>query len=215
MTHSDGTRARARLAGLLFLGVNVVYIASVLAGASGPDALHRPAVALQVLASAATILMAWAFYELLKPVGQGLALMALLFRVAEAAIFGVVAFFSLLLADSGGGTSGQGVDLLPLARQAQSGLGQIGSIYFCGGSGIFFHLLRKSRIIPAPIAVFGLVATFLSLASGLAEIGAPDVAGYLRLSGVVLLLAETTTGIALLVAGRRATPDVDVTMTAV
>jgi hypothetical protein len=41
--------------------------------------------------------MAWAFYELLKSTGRGLALMALLFCVAEAALYGVTAVLSVLL----------------------------------------------------------------------------------------------------------------------
>jgi hypothetical protein len=94
MTHGDGEmtlQARARLAGFLYLAINALYIVSLLAGVAGPDEIRRPAVALQATASAATIAMAWSFYELLKPAGHGLALMALLFRVAEAALYGVSA----------------------------------------------------------------------------------------------------------------------------
>ena len=65
-------QARARLAGFLFLAVNALYIVSVLAGMAGPDEIRGPAVALQATASAATIAMAWSFYELLKPAGHGL-----------------------------------------------------------------------------------------------------------------------------------------------
>jgi hypothetical protein len=204
MTDGDGMQARAWRAGLLFLAVEVCYVASLVASTSGPDVIHRPAVALQVLASAATIAVAWALYELLKPVNQGLATMALLFRVAEAALFGVYAVFSLLLLGTvASGPAGPDAALLTLARQAQSALGQVGQIYFSGGSAIFFYLLQKGRVIPSALAVFCLIATLAGLASALAEIGTPDVARYLALSGPLQLLAALTTGVALLVAGSR------------
>src|SRR5690606_14310239 len=68
MTDGDSVQARARRAGLLFFAVEVCYVASLIASTSGPNVLHRPAVALQVVASAATIAVAWAFFELLKHV---------------------------------------------------------------------------------------------------------------------------------------------------
>jgi hypothetical protein len=155
-------------------------------------------VALQACASAATIAMAWSFYELLKPAGQGLALMALLFRVAEAALFGVFAIFSLVLLAGSAGPDETG---LALARTARFASGHVGTIYFCAGSGIFFYLFLKSRFIPRAAAALGLVATFVILASTLIEIGAPAFAKYLGFSGPLLLLAETVTGGWLLVAG--------------
>ena len=204
MTNADGMQARARRAGLIFLTVEVCYVASLVTSTSGPDVLHRPAVALQVLASAATILVAWAFYELLKPVNQGLASMALLFRVAEATLFGVYAGVSLVLLETvSSGASGVDATVVALAKQVQLDLGQVGQIYFSGGSAIFFYLLQTSRIIPRALAAFGLIATMAGLAGALAEIGAPAVATYMALAGPLQLLAALATGVALLLAGRR------------
>jgi hypothetical protein len=78
-------QARARLTGLLFLADNALYVVSLLASMAGPEEIRRPAVALQAIASAATIALAWSFYELLKPAGRGLALLALLFRSRRSA----------------------------------------------------------------------------------------------------------------------------------
>ena len=204
MKNTVAMQARARRAGLIFLTVEVCYVASLLISMSGPEVLHRPAVALPVLASSATIAVAWAFYELLKPVNQGLASMAFLFRVAEATLFGVYAVFSLvLLRTASSGPPGQDATVIALAKQAQFDLGQVAQIYFSGGSAIFFYLLQKSRVIPRAVAAFGLVATTAGLASALAEIGAPAVATYMALSGPLQLLAALTTGVALLVTGRR------------
>jgi hypothetical protein len=204
-TEGRAVRARARLAGFLFLAVNAIYIAALLGSTVGPKAIRRPAVALQVIATAATITLAWSLYELVRPAGPGLALMALLFRVAEASIFGVLTVFSVLLL---GGTSGPTLDdaTRALVTQAQTASGQVGQIYFCPGSAIFFYLMMKGGFLPKPLAVFGLLATIVWLAAGLLQIGAPAVAGYLALSGPVFLLAETVSGIWLLYLGLRATP---------
>ncbi len=207
MAHDDSEKtlqARARLAGFLFLAVNALYIVSLLASAAGPEEIRRGAVAFQAIASAATIAMAWAFYELLKPVGHGLALMALLFRVAEAALYGVTAIFSLLLLSKvGAPTSGLDEAALALVARARFASVYVGTIYFCAGSGIFFYLLIKGRFIPRAIAVLGLVATIVSFASALAEIGAPAFGRYLAFSGPLLLAAETATGAWLLIVGAR------------
>jgi hypothetical protein len=90
-----------------------------------------------------------------------------------------------------------------LASQAQSALGQVGQIYFSGGSAIFFYLLQKGGVIPSALALFGLIATLAGLASALAEIGTPAVARYVAISGPLQLLAALSTGIALLVTGSR------------
>ena len=207
MTHVESEmtlQARARLAGFLFLAVNALYIVSVLAGMAGLDEIRRPAVALQATASAATIAMAWAFYEVLKPAGRGLALLALLFRVAEAALYGVSATFSLLLLSSDGAAA-PGLDqaALALAARARFASGYVGTIYFCAGSAIFFYLLFKGRFIPRAISGLGLLATAVVFASTLVRIAAPAFAGYLAFSDLLLLLAETATGAWLLVVGAR------------
>lgn len=203
MTYDDRmtTQARARLAGFLFLFVNALYIASLLASMAGPEELRRPAVALMTCATAGTIAMAWSFYELLKPTGRGLALLALLFRVAEAALFGIVALFSLLLLGGGAGPSGLDPAFAALARSARFASGQVASIYFCAGSALFFYLFLKGRFIPRAIALFGLLATFVTLAAALVQIGAPAFARYLAFNGPLLLAAETVTGVWLLVFG--------------
>jgi hypothetical protein len=55
MTNDDSQRtlqARARLAGLLFLADNALYVVSVLASVAGPEEIRRPAVAFQAIAIA-------------------------------------------------------------------------------------------------------------------------------------------------------------------
>jgi Domain of unknown function (DUF4386) len=205
-TEDRTLRARALLAGFLYLAVNAIYIASLLAGTAGPEAVRRPAVALQVIATAATITLAWSLYELVRPAGPGLALMALLFRVAEASIFGVLTVFSLLLLGGTDGTLALDDATRALLTQAQTASGQVGQIYFCPGSALFFYLMMKGRVVPRAIAVFGLVATIVWLAAGLVQIGAPALAGDLAFSGPVFLLAETATGGWLLYSGLRSTP---------
>jgi hypothetical protein len=210
MAYEDNEKtlqARARLAGILFLADNALYIVSLLASVAGPEEIRRPAVAFQAIASAATIALAWSFYELLKSAGHGLALMALLFRVAEAALYGVTVIFSLLLLSrAGASTPGLDEAALALVTRARFASGYVAEIYFCAGSAIFFYLLIKGRFIPRAIAAFGIVATIVSFASALAEIGAPAFAKYLGFSGALLLVAETVTGAWLLIVGARSRP---------
>jgi hypothetical protein len=187
-------RGQARLAGGLYLVVNAIYIASLVASSVGPEEIRGAAVALQATASAATIAMAWAFYELLKGTSAGLALMALLFRVAEAALFGVTAIFSLLLLRGAGQSAELDETVLALLTRARFASGYVGTIYFCAGSTIFFYLLLRSRIVPSAVAVLGLVATAASFLDALIRIGAPTFAAFLAYSGALLLLAETLTG---------------------
>ncbi|HEY3516290.1 MAG TPA: DUF4386 domain-containing protein, partial [Gammaproteobacteria bacterium] len=190
--------------GALYLAVNALYIVSVVVGMAGPDEIRRPAVALQATASAATIAMAWSFYELLKPAARGLALLALLFRVAESALYGVAAIFSLLVL-SGDPPSTPGPDqaALALAARARFASGYVGTVYFCAGSAIFFYLLFKGRFIPRTISGLGLLATAVVLAATLVRMAAPQLAGYVAFSDPLLLLAETATGAWLVVRGAR------------
>ena len=62
-----------------------------------------------------------------------------------------------------------------LVKSARLASGQIGQVYFCAGSAIFFYLLMKGRFIPHAIAAFGRVATIFWMASALVQIGAPTL----------------------------------------
>ena len=207
MAYDDGEKTlqvRARLAGFLFLAVNAFYIASLLAGAADSDEMRRVAVAFQAIASAATIALAWAFYELLKQAGRGLALLAPLFRTAGASLLGVPALFRLLVLNKVGtptpALDEAGLALLTRARFVSF---HVANIYFCAGAAIFFYLLFKSRFIPRAISAFGIAATILGAAYTLAEIGAPAFAGVLTYFAPLVFLAETMTGGWLIIVGAR------------
>jgi hypothetical protein len=107
----------------------------------------------------------------------------------------------ILLGGASGGPSAPDAGDLALLTTARTASGLIGQIYFCPGSAIFFYLMMTGRVLPRALAAFGLVASIVWLASGLLEIGAPTLSRYLAFSGPVFLLAETLTGIWLLVAG--------------
>jgi hypothetical protein len=77
----------------------------------------------------------------------------------------------------------------------------VGTVYFCAGSAIFFYLLFKGRFIPRTISGLGLLTTAVVLASTLVRMAAPAFAGYLAFSDLLLLLAETVTGVWLVVVG--------------
>ncbi|HEY2706929.1 MAG TPA: DUF4386 family protein [Caulobacteraceae bacterium] len=159
-----------------------------------------------LVGAAMTVALAGALHALLRPIAADLALVALLFRVAEAAIFGVTALLAFVAVDIVTGAA-SGVDvagqqaLWRLAQRAGLGGGLVASAYFAPGSTIFFWLLFKSRFIPRPLALLGVLASVVTLLSALAALAFPALAAQLQLSGALLLLAELVTGVWLLIAG--------------
>jgi hypothetical protein len=168
--------------------------------------VYRLGVVSLLVGAAMTVALAGALHALLRPIAADLALVALLFRVAEAAIFGVTALLAFVAVDIVTGAA-SGVDvagqqaLWRLAQRAGLGGGLVASAYFAPGSTIFFWLLFKSRFIPRPLALLGVLASVVTLLSALAALAFPALAAQLQLSGALLLLAELVTGVWLLIAG--------------
>jgi hypothetical protein len=94
------------------------------------------------------IVLGWALYALLKEVAGNAVLLALLCRVAEATLFGVVALIGFVVLDNYTNAAG-GFDVA--GRQALASLLSLGhsvsfniaAIYFSLGSTIFFGLLFR------------------------------------------------------------------------
>jgi hypothetical protein len=212
---------RARLAGLLYLSVAAAYVLSQIATSGTMYSVDFATTARTVLASgvvyrlgvvsllvgaAMTVALAGALHALLRPIAADLALVALLFRVAEAAIFGVTALLAFVAVDivtgaaSGLDVAGQQA-LWRLAQRAGLGGGLVASAYFAPGSTIFFWLLFKSRFIPRLLALLGIVASGVTLAAAFGTLIFPALATQLQLSGALLLIAELITGLWLLIAG--------------
>ncbi len=213
----------ARIAGFMYLFVTVTYIFGMLTASkfTVPDnfaetsknilaneGLYRTAIASQLISSLSVVLLALAFFALLKSVDKNLAMLALIFRVGEAAIGGVMALISYttLYVYSGPGSLEvfepdklQGLAAI-LSAAGSAGF-YIAAIFFGFGSTVFFYLLIKSRYIPKILAVWGLFASVVVLVIGFANLIVPDQAGVLERGWLTMFIAEISTGLWLLVFG--------------
>jgi Domain of unknown function (DUF4386) len=217
-------RAYARMAGLFYLLVLVFDIAglvitSTIAGGDGfagaarnvsvSEGLYRIGLCLALLGSLSTIPLALGLYAALKPADGNLALMALLFRSAEATIggVGIVGSFAVLQIY----LAAQSPDALNAGQlQALSVLdplgasSQVAAIFFSTGSTLFFYVFLRSRYIPRLMAAWGLGASVIYLAAWFLELAAPDTPRLVNLlASVPILIAEVSTGLWLLIAGVR------------
>lgn len=105
-----------------------------------------------------------ALYVLLRPVGRYLALLAAFWRVAEAAVLGVITLNSLimlsLLTDAryaAAFSSQQVQGLVWLFNDAHDAGYNLGMIFLSLGSIVFSWLLLKSRYVPRLLAGLGLL----------------------------------------------------------
>ena len=136
------------------------------------EGLFRLGIAVDVITFVSDVVIAWAFYELLKSVDKSLALLGAFLRIADGAILAVTTFSGLITL-----RLLSGVDYLRVfdARQLQSlarlfvsarGLGfDVGFVFLGLGSTVFAYLLFKSGYVPRALAGWGIFAS-LALAIG-------------------------------------------------
>jgi Domain of unknown function (DUF4386) len=179
----------ARLAGfctLLYIaaGTTSVILYSGATGGDGTAAIlksiaeHasglRMTVVLELLECFSALVLAVSLYGITRDESHELALLGLVFRVAEGVLgaIGIPKTIGLLWLANGGGsdvTTPLGDVLLMPTHSAMSG-----SPFFAAGMMVFLYLLLRGRIIPAPLAWFGLIA------SALLVIGTPmQLAGFI------------------------------------
>jgi uncharacterized protein DUF4386 len=170
----------ARLAGVMYLLVLAFDVAaSLLIGSS-----HRWGLVLLLLGSMSTVLLAVGLYVTVKPVDGNLALAALLFRVAEAAIGGM----GVAGAQSGNLSSGEAT--------------AIPALFFCTGSTLFFYLFLRSTYIPRLLAGWGVFASLVYAAYWLFSLVVPNYPMAVAVAASLpILIAEVGTGLWLLIRG--------------
>jgi hypothetical protein len=172
----------ARLAGFTFLFYIAVGItnevlfhratgaegtAAILASVSAHASDMRIAMLLQLLECFSALVLAVAMYGITRDEDHELAMLAMACRVGEGVISatGIPNTLGILwLATAGAGAGG------PDAATANT-LGAfllmpvpsipIGAIFFAVGSTIFSYLLLRGRMVPAPLAWFGVLASIL------------------------------------------------------
>lgn len=132
--------------------------------------LFRAGIVSDLIAFTGDIGMAVALYVVLRPVGRNLALLAAFWRVAEAAVLGVITLNSLtmlsLLTDpryAAVFSSQQLQSLVWLFNDAHDTGYNIGLIFLSLGCIVFSWLFLKSRYIPRLLAGFGLLSYTIML----------------------------------------------------
>ena len=142
------------------------------------EGLFRLGIAVDAVIFVSDVLIAWAFYELLRGVDRGLALLGALLRTADAAILAVSTVSGLVALRLVSGADYLQVfsvdQLHGLARFfiGIRGLGYyIGFVFLGLGSTVFAYLLYRSRYVPRVLAAWGVVASLALALGSLAVIG--------------------------------------------
>jgi len=178
------------------------------------EQLFRIGIATDVLIFAADIVMAVAFYVLLKKVSPGLAMLALLWRTAQSTIMAMNGL-SLLTASSvlsGPDTLGAlSTDQLQALANTYVGVHtagfNLGLIFLALGNGVFAYLLFTSNYVPRVLAAWGILAYVVMAAGNLATIiisGAEKTAGGVMIHYLPAFFFEVIAGGWLLFRGVRA-----------
>jgi hypothetical protein len=178
------------------------------------EGLFRLGIAVDVITFVTDVIIAWAFYELLKTVDRSLALLGALLRVADGAILAVTTFGGLITLRLLSGVaylhSIPGDQLESLARVFTSarGLGfYVGFVFLGVGSTIFAYLLFKSRYVPRVLAGWGIVASILLAGGSLGVILSSWFADHLSMAFMVpMFFYEVPLGVWLLTKGLRLPP---------
>jgi hypothetical protein len=166
---------------------------------------YRIALGLRVVGGMTIVMLGWSFYMLLRPVDAGLALLALLLRMSEAALgFAGAGFRYAALGNYlSAADSAPGRDVVSKFAGAFYGASfQISFILLGAGSAIFFALLFKSRIMPRILAGFSLIAAVIFAIQALLVLVLPELEARLGMASLIpMFIAEVGTGLWLWLVG--------------
>lgn len=177
------------------------------ASVSAHEQTYRLVVAARIVGSAVILLLAWAFYVLVKSINSSLAMFALIWRVYEVALGNTQTMMRFSALENYRSISSS---VAPDVRQAMhelifasdTGALHIAAIFFSVGSAIYFYLLFRSRFLPRPWCGFCICASLVVTGFGFAHVIAPElVSGFGIWEWTPGLIAEVGTGLWLLVRG--------------
>jgi hypothetical protein len=144
------------------------------------EGTFRLGIAIDVVIFVSDVVIAWAFYELLRSVDRSLALLGAFLRVADGAILAVTAFSGLItLRLLSGADYLQAIPLNQLQGLARLFISVRGSGFYVGfvflglGSAVFAYLLLRSRYVPRALAGWGVFASLVLAIGSLAVILSP------------------------------------------
>jgi len=174
----------------------------------GSELLYRVGLSSLLIGALCTVFLAMGLYVAVKPIDHNLALLALLFRLVEAALFGVVTIFNFIVLNMyiradymPAFDANQLSVLVNLHSVALSAGFNIAAIFFSIGSILFFYLFFKSAYIPKLLSGFGLFGSVLVPIVCFGSLISPQHAKMLALGWLPIALAEILVGFWLLFKG--------------
>jgi hypothetical protein len=221
---AEGTqRAYARFAGLMYLftafDVAGVVIVSRISGSgsfidtahsiAAWETLYRIGLLCGLIGTLSTLLLAIGLYVTLKPVDGNLAMTALLFRLAETTIGGLVvvlAFTTLQINLAASHASAAAINqlsaLADLASRTSGVATNVSVIFFSVGSTLFFYLFLKSRYLPRSLAIWGVLGSLFCLTAFVGNLVLTQSSELLLgIGGLPVGIAEPVVGLWLLIKG--------------
>jgi len=176
------------------------------------ERLFRIGIATDVVTFTGVVVLTWALYTWLRPMGRNLALLAVLFRLVEVAIHYVSTLFSvvalLLLGGAHYLTTFNADQLHSLARAALGAQGaglNLGFVPLGLGSAIAYLLLR-SRYVPKALAAWGVFSSLLLTMSAITVMVFPAVGPFVLATMIPMFTYEVAVGFWLLLKGARIRP---------
>ena len=172
------------------------------------ELLFRIGITIELIMSVGLIVLALALYIILKPVNRNLALLGLLWKLAEAVVVAVIVLVSFVALQ----ILIEGAPLAVLTfEQVQAPIGLILNVHtvlysipmvFLGlDLMVFFYLFYTSKYIPRKLAGFGIISFALILIHAMGNILVPDYAAILAVEIICYTpscIAEIVIGIWLL-----------------
>jgi len=222
-------RRAARVVGSLYLVLMVtgafaqVYVPGQLPGSESGQAtdtareiidsarLFRLGAAVDLLTNAGDAALAAAYFILLRPVSQGLALLGAFWRLAQVAIVAgytvtnIVVLQLLSGADEVRALTGDQVAALAWVATSSHTIGySIGLVFLGLGSTVFSYLLYRSRYVPQRLAALGVFSSLVLAGGSLITIVFPEATSVVNPALYVpMFFFEVTTGLWLLIRGIR------------
>jgi hypothetical protein len=173
--------------------------------------LYRLGAAVDLLTNAGDAALAAAYYVLLRPVSQGLAMLGAFWRLAQVAIVAGYTLTNIVVLQLLSGaeevralTTDQTAALAWVAMTSHTIGYSIALVLLGLGSMVFCYLLFRSRYVPRRLAAFGVFASALLALGSLVTIVFPEATSVVNPALYVpMFIFEVTTGLLLLIRGIR------------
>ncbi len=177
------------------------------------EGLFRIGLAVDMMVFALDVLVAWAFYVLLRPVQEGLALLSTFFRLVMAAMLGLnllhqyAALYALNGADHLSAFEPAQLESLSLFAMRVHGMGYNAGLVFFGFAIIALGAaLFRARYVPRILSVGLALSGVVYLLTSFSSILTPSITGSLFVLFLLPVAAELGLALWLMIMGARIEP---------